>query len=646
MRQIEQQQRQTTTIASLDGETESGAVVSIIDLNPTNMKIDILRSTNPALSLSSQIEDQFDLHPFYGVAVPLELLSLNHPHVTNLEEHDEKALRSKSAPPVSEGDSHSNSGSSSGPLHPHRLSSSYEDAVVGTTAPWSGYPLPTSDSSGTAYGWYPHNRCRDDGSSSPSTDEENPEIVSRDSNWNRLFPEPAVARVLPPVSNVAAARRSLEEADENSSRTSSTATTTTTANHSTARHSKEQIGIHHSNESQQQQQASPREYPVSAFHSPNPSSKKASPSVSACSSTSFSQQYHSGGVPVLRPFPVKTVPPIVSAGGGLVTPTPRLASTSFVPQSPLQQHPTEKKEDKEPTAELVRSVPTKVVLPASTAHIANSSTQKSATIGQTNKKEPWCQQASEKALQEAKEKDRLAELRRREEIQCNFPNSYSNMPPLPPSSGRASVDPDHGDDLRNPTEPHRSSQPYGGAGRVSSVRSSSSSIPPPLRTTATTERRMLNDDDGGGPRSIQSTPVFERLVTDEVREIQVYTRMVESQSVELEKLRKYQKDLEKRLQQEARHHEQLEATLEMRERDWVARFETLETEIQRLSGVVKAEENKNKLLLDQIRKKDQDIQGMLKKKVCLESHAHTTILVLCSLNMLHCCFVCVHPFVV
>ena len=44
-------------------------------------------------------------------------------------------------------------------------------------------------------------------------------------------------------------------------------------------------------------------------------------------------------------------------------------------------------------------------------------------------------------------------------------------------------------------------------------------------------------------------------------------------------------------------------------------FEELEREIKRLGGVVRAEENKNKSLVDQIRKKDQDIQGMLKKKV-------------------------------
>lgn len=521
------------------------------------MKIDILRSTNPALSLSSQTEDQFDLRQFYGNPVPTELITpFSTAAVRNLDVAAEKFLsRSKSAPPLHvDAANHAEERARAIHLLQTRLSSSYNED--GSNHNCSYYPS-NIHSDGSTSNYYLNNS---DGSSSPS--ELDPENNLCDPILKNSF-------VLGP-------------------------------------HCSAYLQLHYAptqngTEDQLDQGTNPEE-PLKPSAEPIINDKRSSsPLLVGEGTTPFSQ--NSGGVLVLRPNPVKTFPPLVQSVvvGGVVAPSPRLATGSFVStshSSPLIYHQQTRQEEEE----LIEEIP---VVDSKAVVLALGGKPQTATA------------LRKKSLKEKQEKARLAQLRRRQELQCNFPNNFA----MPLASGRSS--PDHGRrEDRDNGSPSRSQgngatrheqhqQQYSRGG---STKSSSSSIPPPLRN----ERRMMSssDDDlgGEGPRSIQSTPVFARLVTDEVREIHAYTRMVENQSIELEKLRTYQKDLEKRLQDEARQYEELEATLEVRERDWMVRFETLESEIRRLNSVVNAEENKNKLLLDQIRKKDQDIQGMLKKK--------------------------------
>ena len=487
------------------------------------------------------------MHRMYGDPAPMELSSRF--SAVNSIDVTEKAARSKSAPPVPWDEICSRS-----KVQQMRVSSSYGKG--------NNNPINTnSDTSSSTHGY--NNSSSDDGTTmSDSPDErEDPDDVFRDQDSKSFFEGNAAGGEY--ATSCFLQRKSSTEQEN-------------TANNSVS-------GNKICCSSQDLNKSSSAPLPKEETHS-----------------------QESGGVILLRPNPVKTVPPVVQGvvRGGVVAPAPRLVTASFTTAALHHQQ-----QQVLPAAELIQTRQSK--------EVAQEPAKTNLSQG-----EAWCQKAGERNRKEKEEKEKrkLAELRRRQEIQCSFPNSYSNMGP---ESGRASAESDingRGED-RGRVSPNRSRQGDNASRqqqqpqypRYSSVRSSSSSIPPALRN----DRRLMNEVEGG-PRSIQSTPVFERLVTDEVRELQVYARMVENQNVELDRMRRYQEDLEKRLQDESRQHEQLEATLEARERDWRMRFEGLESEITRLNNVIKAEENKNKLLLDQIRKKDQDIQGMLKKKVRAE----------------------------
>lgn len=131
--------------------------------------------------------------------------------------------------------------------------------------------------------------------------------------------------------------------------------------------------------------------------------------------------------------------------------------------------------------------------------------------------------------------------------------------------------------------------------------------------------RSLHDEDDadedGRRGHTQPTPLFERLVTEEVQELKAYARIIESQQRRLAELELVHGDLEGRLEIEARARQQLEATLEAREREWTNRFKDLKTDRDHWKEVVNIEQTKNSRLIDQVVRKDQDIHRMLQRKV-------------------------------
>ena len=114
----------------------------------------------------------------------------------------------------------------------------------------------------------------------------------------------------------------------------------------------------------------------------------------------------------------------------------------------------------------------------------------------------------------------------------------------------------------------------------------------------------------------QPTPLFERLVTEEVQELRAYVRIVENQSRRLIELERVHGDLEVRLEIESKGRQQLETTLEAREGEWAERLEHIERDRDNWKALVEAEKIKNSKLLDQVHRKDQDIHRMLQRKVC------------------------------
>ncbi|KAG7364236.1 hypothetical protein IV203_037438 [Nitzschia inconspicua] len=114
--------------------------------------------------------------------------------------------------------------------------------------------------------------------------------------------------------------------------------------------------------------------------------------------------------------------------------------------------------------------------------------------------------------------------------------------------------------------------------------------------------------------SSQPTPLFERLVTEEVQGLKTYQRIVENQSRRLQELERIHGDLELRLEVESRGKAQLESTLEQREREWAMKFRGLQEDRDQLKAEVEKEKEKNAKLLDQVNRKDQDIHRMLQRK--------------------------------
>jgi hypothetical protein len=124
-----------------------------------------------------------------------------------------------------------------------------------------------------------------------------------------------------------------------------------------------------------------------------------------------------------------------------------------------------------------------------------------------------------------------------------------------------------------------------------------------------------NNNSNNASRMIQPTPLFERLVTEEVQELKAYARIIENQNRRLSELERVHGDLESRLELESRGRAQLETTLEEREREWSLKFLELEADRDHWKEVVSVEQKKNARLIDQVVRKDQDIHRMLQRKV-------------------------------
>lgn len=120
--------------------------------------------------------------------------------------------------------------------------------------------------------------------------------------------------------------------------------------------------------------------------------------------------------------------------------------------------------------------------------------------------------------------------------------------------------------------------------------------------------------------SIQSghpTPLFQRLVSEEVQELKAYARIIEQQNRRLAELERVHGDLEQRLEIQSDRRLELEQSLEEREREWAQQIHHLENDRDNWQNIVQLERAKNSRLMEQVARKDQDIHRMLQRKVSL-----------------------------
>lgn len=121
------------------------------------------------------------------------------------------------------------------------------------------------------------------------------------------------------------------------------------------------------------------------------------------------------------------------------------------------------------------------------------------------------------------------------------------------------------------------------------------------------------DIDGGPP--VPPTPLFERLVSEEVQELKSYSSIIANQSRRLAELERVHINLEQRLELLTKERMELEATMEDRERNWSSKFALLEKEKDESREEVKVERKQNEKLVEQLNRKNQDIRRMLVRKV-------------------------------
>lgn len=193
-------------------------------------------------------------------------------------------------------------------------------------------------------------------------------------------------------------------------------------------------------------------------------------------------------------------------------------------------------------------------------------------------------------------KKRLEDVTQRRQAQCQFPvhkqqtHPHYRMTPSNRSNIQIMGQPQHD----HPTSPYYQHRPKmgGSAGSHDGMGSlpdmDSSSVPP--------------------------TPLFERLVTEEVQELKSYARIIEAQNRRIQELQRIHDDLESRLEQQTKARMNLEAKLDDEKQKWIENQGTLEKECNVWKSHAQSERMKNEKLLEQVNRKDKEIHRMIQRK--------------------------------
>lgn len=231
--------------------------------------------------------------------------------------------------------------------------------------------------------------------------------------------------------------------------------------------------------------------------------------------------------------------------------------------------------------------------------------------------ENWCDKASSEVEKQVKRERKQAIEQRKHEIQVDFPDNTANLV-MPPSVFSGEVEDyeeakSNGQQNTSDGAQKREAQQQHHRDRMNSLRASSGG-------GSSMGNRNRNGEDvhpesGAAAGSVQPTPLFERLVTEEVQELKTYAGIVERQNLELAKQKKVQEDLEARLRGETRRRKELESLLEEQERIWSEKFVELEEQRNEAEKKLHEEQTKTKKLINQVQRKDRDIHDFFKKKV-------------------------------
>jgi hypothetical protein len=115
-------------------------------------------------------------------------------------------------------------------------------------------------------------------------------------------------------------------------------------------------------------------------------------------------------------------------------------------------------------------------------------------------------------------------------------------------------------------------------------------------------------------RSVTNTPLYDRLVSEEVKDLKEYIRITENLSRRVIELEKIHFDLEHRLEEEQIKVQNLEHTLRQREKLWSGTCDTLQKEKTQAQKFVKEEKLKVEKLLEMVNRLQNEIRNMIMNK--------------------------------
>ncbi|KAL9183308.1 hypothetical protein ACHAXT_005095 [Thalassiosira profunda] len=110
------------------------------------------------------------------------------------------------------------------------------------------------------------------------------------------------------------------------------------------------------------------------------------------------------------------------------------------------------------------------------------------------------------------------------------------------------------------------------------------------------------------------TPLYERLVSEEVKELKEYIRLAEHQSRRLAELEKIHRDLESRLEREGTARRKLELTLANREEGWKAKCAGLAKEKEAAEKAAGDEKAKVDKLMEMVNRLQTEIHALIKNR--------------------------------
>jgi len=224
-------------------------------------------------------------------------------------------------------------------------------------------------------------------------------------------------------------------------------------------------------------------------------------------------------------------------------------------------------------------------------------------------------QQQKQELEEKLKQDNL-QYRKKQEAQCNFPvKKFNRNTQL---QDQVSVE------AMIQTSP----QNYSRRANSNNISSSGAAIEQTKmkshnQKNVISNHNQLTNNDSLDPSSHLPTPLFERLVTEDIQDIKAYIKFVEQSNRRVAEMEHIHDELESRLEQSTLEKLELEKKVEGLNQKWAEKCYNLEKERDSWASRCAAERGRNERLGELINRKDKEIHRMIQRKYDSKNQAHS-----------------------